>query len=103
MPEPLPRMSQRGLFAPGRCFIPLPRVVSGVGGRIIRSGAGAALLIGACCSLAACAGSSTPLPDLRRSSAPSLSQQERKDAMEALSRKGNTHADEAVREIEDSE
>lgn len=102
MPKPLPRMSQRGVLAPGRCVTPAARVRPAAHSALIGKGIRVAVLAGVCFSLAACAGSSTPLPDLRRASAPSLSQQEQKEAMEALSRKGSSHADNAVREIEGS-
>ncbi|MDH4982772.1 hypothetical protein [Hyphomicrobium sp. D-2] len=96
-------MSQRGLFAPACASVLPTRPLRSTGDRILRAASGAAIAFGICLSLTACAGSTTPLPDLRRASAPSLSQQEQKEAMEALSRKGNHHADDAVREIEGQE
>ncbi|WP_157066696.1 hypothetical protein [Hyphomicrobium sulfonivorans] len=96
-------MSQRGLFAPACASVRLARPQRSGARRILRAAAGVAGSFGMCLSLAACAGSTTPLPDLRRASAPSLSQQEQKAAVEALNRKGNNHASDAVREIEGHE
>lgn len=99
MPDGLPRMSQRGLFAARVSSIPVCPMRGAGGGRMQRGAYAAAIALGVCLGLTACAGSTTPLPDLRRAS-PSLSQQEQREAMEALSRKGSNHADNAVRAIE---
>jgi hypothetical protein len=52
--------------------------------------------------MAGCSSVATPLPDLKPSHSTSMSQQQQKEAVDALNRKRDTHEQDAERQIEDA-